>query len=322
MRYGSRWPLVCLLAPLPALAATPADYPSRPIRVIVPFTAGSGPDVVARLVGQKLSEIWKQPVVVDNRAGAAGTIAADLVAKAVPDGYTLLMASPSQVITVSLLPKLPYDFVRDLAPVSLVASSDYSLAANPQLPARSLRELVALAKARPGQLTYGSSGTGTVTHLAGEQLNRQAGITLLHVPYKGAAQVITDVMAGQISMLFNSVATLAPSVRAGKLRGIGVTAKARSPLLPEVPTFAEEGMPGFETRAWFGLLTTAGTPRGVTAKLQAEIVRMLEAPDTRERIVAMGMDPIGNTPAEFGAVIGQEIARYARLIKDGNIRAD
>ncbi|MCE9640181.1 MAG: tripartite tricarboxylate transporter substrate binding protein [Betaproteobacteria bacterium] len=297
-----------------AAAANPA-YPQRPIRIVVPFTAGSGPDVVARMVGQNLTEAWGQPVVVDNRAGAGGTLGADVVAKAAPDGYTLLMATPSQTISMSLYPSLPYNFGRDFAPVTVVAGSDYAMAVGNQVPAKSLRELVALAKARPGQLNFGSAGNGTVAHVAGEQLKQQAGIDIVHVPYKGAAQVITDVIGGQISMMFNSVATLAPQIKAGKLRAMAVAAPNRNALLPEVPTFTEAGVPGIEIKVWFGLLTTAGTPADIVSKLNAEVVRIVRTPDIQERIVGQGMDVVGNTPPQFAALIKQEITKYAGLVK-------
>lgn len=296
------------------VAASPA-YPQRPIRIVVPFTAGSGPDVVARMVGQKLTEAWGQPVVVDNRAGAGGTLGADVVAKSAPDGYTLLMATPSQTISMSLYPGLPYHFARDFAPVTVVAGSDYAMAVGNQVPARSLRELVALAKARPGHLNFGSAGNGTVAHVAGEQLKQQAGIDIVHVPYKGASQVITDVIGGQITMMFNSVATLAPPIKAGRLRALAVASPNRNALLPEVPTFSESGAPGMEIRVWFGLLAAAGTPADIVAKLNTEVVRIARAPDVQERIVGQGMDVVGNTPQQFAALIRQEITKYAGLIK-------
>ncbi|MEO8443004.1 MAG: tripartite tricarboxylate transporter substrate binding protein [Betaproteobacteria bacterium] len=292
-----------------------SSYPSRPVRIVVPFTAGSGPDVVARMVGQKMTEAWAQPVIVDNRAGAGGTLGADLAAKAAPDGYTLLMATPSQTISMSLYPSLPYNFGRDFAPVTVVAGSDYAMAVGNQVPAKSLRELIALAKARPGQLNFGSAGNGTVAHVAGEQLKQQAGIDIVHVPYKGASQVITDVIGGQITLLFNSVATLSPQIKAGKLRGMAVAAPTRNALLPEVPTFTEAGVPGIEIRVWFGLLAPAGTPADIVGKLNAEVVRIVRASDLQERIVGQGLEPVGNTPAQFAALIKQEITRYAGLVK-------
>ena len=303
-------------------AAPGRDFPNRPIRIIVPFSAGSGPDVLSRMMGQKFYETWGQPTIVDNRTGAAGIIATELVAKASPDGYTLLMSSPSQVITVALYPKLPYDFLRDITPVTLIAGSHYLLAINNQIAARSLRELVALAKAKPEQLSYGSAGTGSLPHLAGEQLKQQAGLNITHVPYKGAPQVINDVMGGQISMMFNSVATLSPFVKTGKLRGIAIAAPARTPVLPDLPTFAEEGMTGFEVRVWFGLLTTAGAPPAVIGKLNGEVVRVLNTPEMRDRLNGLGLEVVGSTPQAFGELIRQDIALYARLIKSARIRLE
>jgi tripartite-type tricarboxylate transporter receptor subunit TctC len=300
-------------------ASAGRDFPNRPIRIIVPFSAGSGPDVLSRMMGQKFYEAWGQPTIVDNRTGAAGIIATELVAKASPDGYTLLMSSPSQVITVALYPKLPYDFLRDITPVTLIAGSHYLLAINSQLAPRTLRDLVAFAKAKPAQLSYGSAGTGTLPHLAGEQLKQQAGVNVIHVPYKGAPQVINDVIGGQISMMFNSVATLSPFVKTGKLRGIAIAAPARTPVLPDLPTFAEEGMTGFEVRVWFGLLTTAGAPPATIGKLNAEVVRVLNTPDMRDRLNGLGLEVVGSTPQAFGELIRQDIALYARLIKSAKI---
>ncbi len=302
-------------------AALGQEYPARPVRLVVPYAAGGGVDIVARTVAPKLSELLGAPIVVENRTGGATNIASDLVAKSSPDGYTLLMASPSNAVNMSLLPDVPYDVQRDLAPVSLIGAVPNVLAARRSLPANNVRELIALAKAQPGKLTYGSGGNGSTQHLAGELFKRYADIDILHVPYKGGAPAAVDVMGGQIDMLFGNVLETLQYIRAGRLKAIATTGPRRASSLPDVPTIGET-LPGYEVSVWWGIMAPAGTPRPIVDKLSREIARTLEAPEVRERLTAMGADIRGSTSEEFGAFVKNEVAKWARVIKDAHIRPD
>ena len=310
------------LCQLPSEAAAQA-YPAKPIRFVVPYPPGGPLDTVARLTAQKVSEAVKQPVVVDNKPGAGGNIGADIVAKAPADGYTILMgAVATHAINPSLYASIPYDPARDFAPVTQLASTPNILVVHPSVPASNVREFIAYAKANPGKLNFGSGSTGSAGHLAGELFKAQAGVDMTHVPYKGAAPALQDLVAGQIHLMFDNLASALGQVRAGKVKGLAVTTAKRTPLAPDLPTVAESGLPGFDISTWFGVFVPAGTPRDVVERLHAEFTKALAAPDVRERIVSLGAEPVGNRPEEFGAYIQREAEKYARVIKASGARAD
>lgn len=314
---------VGLLAATIALAATGADqpYPAKPVRFIVPFAPGGATDLLARTIGEKLSASLGQPFVVENRPGAATQVGAQLVARSQPDGHTLLMAtSTTLAINVSLYAKLPYDPVKDFAPVSLVIAHPFVLLVNPQLPAESVQALIALAKSRPGQLTYASGGSGSAAHLTMALFQAMTGIEILHVPYKGGAPALIDLMGGQLSMMFDNTAL--NYVKAGKLRALGVSTRNRLAVMPNVPTLSEAGVPGYEMAAWQGVVTVAGTPRPVIDRLNAEIVKLLMLPDVQARLTADGGEVITSTPDQFAAHIASEIGRFAKIIKDAGARVE
>ena len=293
-------------------AARAQNYPAKPIRFIV----GPGPDVLARMIGQKLTDSWGQQVVVDQRPGAGGIIAADTVAKAMPDGYTLLLTTGAYTINAALYSKLPYNLERDLAPVTLLASISFLVVVNPSLPAKSMAELIQLARARPGQLNCAHSGPGTTAHLGCEMLKASAGIDIVPVPYKGTGPALIDVISGQAQLMFAVMQGGLPHVRTGKLRALAVTGARRSAALPEVPTVAEAGAPGADFISWNGVHVPAGTPKAIIAQLNTEMVRLLKLPEVQERMLNLGLDPAGNTPAEFAAFVKADIARWAKVIKD------
>ena len=299
------------------------DYPSKPIRLVVPFAAGGATDVLARLVGERLTASLGQQVVVDNRPGAGGNIGSDLVARAEPDGYTILMgAVGTHAINPSLYPKMPYDPVKDFAPVTLVASVPNVLVVNPEVPANSVQELIDLAKAKPGELNFASSGNGTSIHLSGELFKAMTGTDIVHVPYKGSGPAVTDLLGGQVQMMFDNMPSSLPHVKAGKLRALGVTSAKRSPALPEVPTIAEAGVPGYDATSWFGILAPAGTPEPVVTRLQGAIVQALGEPEMRQRMADLGAEPVGDTPAEFGQFIAAEIAKWAKVVNDAGVKLE
>jgi tripartite-type tricarboxylate transporter receptor subunit TctC len=311
--------LACaVLAPalLLAGAAHAQDYPAKPIRVIV----GPGPDVLARIVGQKLTDAWGQQVVVDQRPGAGGIIAAESVAKSAPDGYTLLLSTGTYTTIPSLYAKVPYDFVNDLQPVTLLATLPFLLVAHPSLPAKSVQELAQLARGRPGQLNYASSGNGTTAHLAGEMLKSMAKINIVHVPYKGTVPGVIDLVAGQVHVMFAIIQSSLPYVQAGRLRALGVSASKRSSSAPAVPTIAESGVPGYEFISWNGIHAPAATSKAVTGKLNAELLRVIAAPDVKERMSGLGMEVAGGTPEEFGALVKSDIAKWAKVIREAGIK--
>jgi tripartite-type tricarboxylate transporter receptor subunit TctC len=299
-----------------------ANYPAKQIRVIVPFPAGGPTDAIARAIGQKLSETWGQPVIVDNRPGAGGNIGTELAAKSPADGYTLFIGTVANAINQSLFAKLPFDFVRDFAPVTQNYVTGLILAVHPSLPAHSVKELIALAKAHPGQLSYSSSGVGGTPHLAGELFNSMAGVTMVHVPYKGSAPAMADLLGGHIQLTFDNMLTVLPQVKAGKLRGLAVTMTTRSPLTPELPTVAEAGLKGFEVKSWNGVVVPTGTPKEIIARLNGEIVRILRQPDLREKFLVQGVELVPTTPEEFGAFIKQDIAKWAKVIQLSGARAE
>lgn len=314
--------LACALLLTAGGVAHSQVFPDKPVRIIIGFPAGTSVDIVARVIGQKLSESWGQPVIIDNRAGAGGNIAADLVAKATPDGYTLFLSNNGIAISATLYRKLPYDALRDLAPVTQVTSLPHVLAANINLPANSIKELVALAKAKPGQLNFGSAGTGNSDHMAGELFKFMAGVNLVHVPYKGGVQALTDTVSGQVAMYFPGVPLSLPLVKAGKVKALGTSGTKRSPALPEVPTIAEAGLPGYEVNLWNGLLAPASTPKNVIAKIAADTSRVLKLPDVQERFTVLGLETAATPPAEFQTFFKSEIGKWAKVIKAIGLSVD
>jgi tripartite-type tricarboxylate transporter receptor subunit TctC len=294
--------------------AYPAAYPERPVRVIVTFPAGGGTDIVARMVFQKVAERSGATFVIDNRGGAGGTIGTELAAKSPADGYTLVVVSGSHTINPSLYKKLPYDTVRDFAPVTLLVTGPGLLVVHPSLPARTVRQLIALAKERPGQLLFASAGNGTPPHLAAELFKHMTGTNIVHIPYKGNAQAMTDLIAGQVSLSFPTIPSALPHVQAGKLRALGVTSARRSSALPEVPAIAEAGVPGYEGSAWYGVLAPAGTPQGIIGRWQYELHNTLRLPELRDKLIAQGLEPVANTSAEFAAIIALEITKWSKVV--------
>jgi tripartite-type tricarboxylate transporter receptor subunit TctC len=316
---------VLVASAIAALGCTHAraqDYPARPIRLIVPVSPGATTDTLARAVAAKLGESLGQQVVVDNRAGASAIIGTDLAAKAAPDGYTLLVITSTHTINPSLQKSLPYDPVRDFSPVTLMASSPTVLVVHPSVPARSVRELIALARARPGQLNYGSGGTGSSTHLVAELFKSTAGIEINHVPYKGAGPALIDVLAGQLHFMFSGIVPALPHVKAGKLRALGITGLARSSAAPEIPTLAESGLPGFSFGLWYGVLGPAGLPERVVGRLRDEIRKVMALPDVRARLAAEGAEVVASSPQELLAHMQKEIATYRRIVQAAGIKAD
>lgn len=306
-----------------AQAPKTAPYPAKPVRILVGYAPGGATDIIGRLIAQKLSEASGQTFVVENRPGASASIASEMVARAAPDGYTLLIAATtSHSILPSLMAKLSYDPLRDFAPVSALAISPLLLALHPSLPIRSVTDMIKLARARPGQLSFGAGGTGTPPHLAGELFKQMAGVDMLYVPYKGEAPAISDLIGGQISLIFSNVIAVLPQVQAGRLRGVAVTAANRLPSLPALPTVAESGLPGFAVEAWFGLVSTAGTPLEAISRLNADTVRGMSQPDLRERLAGQGLFVKTGTPAELTALIQSEIAKWAKVVKAAGIKVE
>ena len=307
---------VLLIAPCLAVAQS---YPTKPVRLIVPYASGNT-DTTARIFGQKLGERLGQPVVIDNRPGAGANIGAEIAARAAPDGYVLFYASLSHVINASLYRKLGYDLVKDFAPIALLISSPYILTVHPSVPARSVKELIALAKARPGQLNYASSGS--TSHLAVEYLSTMAGLKMNHVPYKSGAPATVAIISGQIEVALASASASMPHIKSGKLRGLGISTAQRSPQAPELPTISEAGVPGYDVSTWHGLVAPAGTPKEIITRLNAEAVTLLKLPDVQERYRAVDSDTLGSTPEQFGAHIRNEIQKWARVVKDSGAVAD
>jgi tripartite-type tricarboxylate transporter receptor subunit TctC len=325
-RLLSRW--ICCAAGIFSTAVTAADtapagdYPSRSVRFIVPYTPGAINDFIARLTAQKLTDAWGKQVVVDNRAGGGTLIGTDLVAKSNPDGHTLLLAPTAFAINVSLYPKLPYDTVRDFAPVTQIGSGPYLMVCAPQLPVKNIKELVALAKAKPGTLSYASTGSGGSAHLMGELLKSAAGIDLQHIPYKGLAPGLTDVMSGQVSCTFGTQVAVGGQVKAGRLRAIALTGNVRSKTAPDLPTIAEAGYADYHATGWWGVVVPAATPKAIVAKLHADIVRLLNAPDVRDRLEVQGVEIAATTPAQFEKFIRDEIMRWGKAVKVSGAKPD
>jgi tripartite-type tricarboxylate transporter receptor subunit TctC len=320
-----RFALMVLACLLPTLVGAQAaqDYPSKPIRIVNPFTAGGPVDLLARALGQKLTEAWGQQVIVETRAGAAGNIGIEFAAKQPPDGYTLLvMPTGNAVVNPHIYEKLPYDTLRDFAPVTLLATVENILVVHPSVPVQSVKELIAYAKANPGKLSFSSPGVGSQAHLAGEMLKAMAGIDLLHVPYKGMAPALNDLLGGQVSMMVVSMSSGLRHAQAGKVRVLGVASLKRSPAAAELPTIAEQGLPGFEALSWYALMAPAGTPPEIIGKLAEESARALRAPDVQERLQGLGADPVGNKPSELAAMIKEESERWRKFVRQAGIRAE
>lgn len=310
--------LAASLLSLPLQAAT--AFPTKPIRIIVAYTPAGTTDILARAIGQKMSETWGQPVIIDNRAGAAGNIGTEVAARATPDGHTLLMGTAgTHGINVSLYRKLSWHPVNDFAPVSLSAMVPNIMVVNNSLPVKNVREFVAHVKANPGKLSYGSPGNGSTAHLSMELFKSMTGSTIVHIPYKGSAGVLTDVMGGQIAVTIDNMPPYIPQVKAGKIRALAVSTNKRSSAMPDLPTIAEAGVPGYEAGAWFGLLAPAGTPKPIVAQLSAESARIIKLPDVSKRVSELGAEPVGSTPEQFGELIKTEIAKWAKVIKDANV---
>ncbi len=313
---------VTLLAAISGNAAAQA-WPARPVKLIVPFAAGGTTDVVGRIIGQKLGELWGQSVLVENRGGAGGNVGADVVAKAPNDGYTLLMASGS-IVTVNphMYKRMPFDAQKDLIPITNVATGPMLVVVHPSVPAADIKTLIALARSKPGSLNFGSAGVGSQVHMAAENFASAAGVDIVHVPYKGEALGFNDLVAGQIQMMVGNMAAATPFVNAGKLKALGVTSRERSKMLPNVPTVAESGLPGFENSGWFGLMAPAGTPRDVIDKVARDAAQVLDSTEMRGRLFVQGMTPVGNKPEEFARAIATESARWAKVVSDRKLSAN
>lgn len=313
--------LAALLACSPASAQAPDAWPTKPVRLILPFPPGGGTDILGRVIAERLTARLGQPVVAENRGGAGGNVGAEVAAKSAPDGYTIVLVAPSLAISPSLYANLNYDPVKDFAPVSLVASVPNVMITNPSVAARTMQEFIALAKGKPGVMNFGSGGRGTSNHLAGELFNIVAGVKLVHVPYKGVNLAMNDVLSGQIQLVVIGIPAAAPHVKAGRLRALALVAAQRSPVLPDVPTVAEAGLPGFEVITWYGILAPAGTPRPIVARLNTELVSIMHAAELKGRLEAMATEPVTSTPEEFADLIKREIAKWSDVVRRAGLKA-
>lgn len=326
VRFFNAAPAMALLALLGMFCGSPmlasaqqAAYPVKPIRFVVLFPPGGANNVLARLVGQKLSENWGQPVVVENRPGGNTVIGSEFVARSAPDGYTIMLVSVTHVINPSLF-ATPYDALKDFAPVATISNTELVLALNPAVQANTLQELIALAKAKPGQINYATPGSGGINHIATEVFSSLAGIKLMHIPYKGAGPALTDVIGGQVHLAFQGPLNVAPHIKSGKLRGLAASGNARLATLPQVPTFTEAGLRGYDVELWYGVLAPAGTPRDIVNKMSGEIGKMLTLPDMKENLLSQGMAPMISTPEQFATLMRTDLAKFARIIKSANIK--
>ena len=315
--------VVALAGLAPYGEAHAQTYPAKPIRLIVPFPAGGGADIFARLIGRKLSDNMRQSIVVDNRAGASGIIGCEAVARSAADGYTLLMGTTGTHTTnPAVFSKLPYDPLKDFTPISLVADSPFVLLVHPSLPVANLKELIAFAKARPGQLTYASSGTGSSSHLGFELFNLMAGIKGVHVPYKGLPPATLDTISGYVTMTWNSITAAAPYLKNKQLKALGIGSVKRSALMPDIPTISEAGLPGFELGSWYGIFAPAGTAPEIVRRIQSEIVKAINDPGMNDQFAALSAEPVGSTPDEFRAVLQRDLVKWAKVAKQANVKAD
>ena len=321
MNHPSRIALVCTALLLPAGVAA-QSYPTKPIRLIAPSSPGSGVDIVARFFGQKLAESVKQQVVVDNRAGAGANLGAEIAAHAPRDGYTLFVGTPAHTINPALYAKLNYDIIKDFAPISMLTTGQYVLVVHPALAAKNVKELVAMARAKPGQLNYASAGNGNATHLAGELFRSLAKIDIVHVPYKGTGPALTDLMGGQVQFMFSNLTAALPQIKSGKMRALAVTGPKRSGSVSELPTMSEAGVPGYAVTSWFALLAPNGVAPDILKRLHAETVKAMSAPDMKDRLAGEGAEPTTSTPAELTAFLKAEIAQWGRVVKAAGIKAE
>jgi len=312
-----------VLALIAGGAVAAESYPAKTVRIVVPFAAGGSTDLLARSIAQRLNEAWKQPVLVDNRAGGGGIVGSDHVAKSAPDGYTILMGTPTTLaVAATLYAKLPYDPQRDFAPITEIAFIPQLLSVHPTIPTRSVKELVALARARPGDLNYGTAGSGSTSHMAMELFLSMAKIRMTHVPYKGTGPALTDLLGGHLSLMFDVVMTTLPHMQAGKLRAIGISSLERHPVTPDVPTIAESGYPGYEALVWFGFVAPAKTPPEIVRRIQEEVGRALKTPAMRDLLGSQGLVIVANTPAEFGKRVGVEIVKWRKVIQEAGIKLE
>jgi len=310
------------LVPWPAPAQTADGWPNKPLRFILPFPPGGGTDILGRLIADRMTASLGQPVVTENRGGAGGNVGAEAAARSAPDGYTLVLVAPSLAISPSLYSKLNYDPVKDFAPVSLVATVPNVMVTHPSVPANTLAEFIRFAKTKPGGMNFGSGGSGTSNHLAGELFNIVAGVKLVHVPYKGVNLAMNDVLSGQIHLVVIGVPAAAPHIKAGKLRALALVAPQRASALPEVPTVAEAGLPNFEVTTWYGILAPAGTPKPIVTRLNAELVKIMHAPEMKDRLATMATDPVTSTPEEFADYIKREIVKWGEVVRQAGLKAD
>jgi tripartite-type tricarboxylate transporter receptor subunit TctC len=315
-----RWALIVLIGC--GAGAAFAQYPGKPVRVILPYAAGGGADLLTRAVAQALSDLWKQPVVADNRPGAGATIGTDMVAKAAPDGYTLLMTAGTMAVSPAAYPRLPYDVLKDFAPITLLAQSPYVLAVHPSVPAQNTAEFLRLARSAPNKLNFGSPGNGTLSHLTYELLRSKAGFRATVIAYKGSNPALIDALGGQVDFVLDTPAAVGQHVKTQKLRALAVTSARRAPSMPTVPTIAESGVPDFEVSIWFGLLAPAGTPPEIVRKIHADVVKVLATPALADRLNAEGLEPITMQPAEFGAMLRADVAKWGDVVRQGNIKFD
>ena len=316
--------IICaLLAAAPSAALAQGGYPSKPVRVVVPSSAGGGTDIVARVIAPRLTERLGQQIVIENRPGAGTMIGIEVAAKSPPDGYTVLVAPSTLALNSVVFKKVPYDAARDFAPITQLVSSTSILTVHPSVPVRTVKELIAFARSRPGQMNYASAGTGTYPHMTMELFNSSAGgLKMVHIPYKGTAPAMIDLLAGHVSVMASTILTGMPQIRAGRLRPLGITSLKRSAAAPEIPTVAESGLPGFESVQWYGAAAPAQTPKEIVARLHTEMVRVLQVPEVKERFIADGTDPVGNSPEEFGRYIRDEIVKWTKVARDAGMKPE
>jgi tripartite-type tricarboxylate transporter receptor subunit TctC len=313
--------LASIVAAAPAALAQ--SYPARPVRIVVPFPPGGGTDIGTRIIAQKLQESWGQPIVVENKPGAAGIVGTEMVAKAAPDGYTLIMGNiGTHAINISLYKKLSYDPVKDFAPISQVAWLPLFLLVHPSIPVNSVKELIALAKAKPGELNFSSSGAGGSMHVAAELFKNMTGVNMVHIPYKGGSPAVADLLSGQVALSFATVLETLSHVKSGRVRALAVTSAARSTAYPELPTVAEAGVPGYESISWLGLFAPAGTPGDIVNRISSDVQRVIRLPEVKERLLAQGAEPIGTSPEQFALALRSDIAKYARIIRESGYKTE